>query len=217
MPFMNPLREDELVQLLEPLGLKAGDRTVDLGGGRADLSRLLVERFGCIATSVDASPAACEAARQRAPGVEVIVARAEDWLTRNPTQGHALVAAVGAVHAFGDGLAGFRNALASVHARHLLFADSVALGPDAARKFEVARVEEVEALFRGRVVSAVHLGPERVAAYEQAWCDALRAYLVAHPGDPREDWVRERLAWSEAPDMRRARAELGFRAWVLHG
>lgn len=221
---MNPLVEGELLELLSPAALCAGQVALDLGGGRGDLSRLLAGRFGCRVVLVDASPAACEAARERTRGldVEVHTLRAEDYLSRSAREARpddvALAAVLGAVHAFGPGLDGHRSAFAALapRARFVLLADAVALGPRAAQGFEVASAAELDALFHDRVVSSISLGPDRMAAYERAWCDNLAAYLAAHPGDPREDWARERLAWSTSPKLSAARAELGFRALVLH-
>jgi len=216
---MNPLTESELLELLHPVALRPGARTVDLAGGRADLSRLLATRFQCVTTSVDVSPAACDAARERTSGlpVEVLVMRAEDHVARQLPNSFALASVIGAIHAFGSGIVGFRKALRQLAplATHVLLADLVALGARAARAFDVTPADELDHLFGKHVVSFLHLGPERVAAYEQAWCGNLAAYLAAHPGDPREAWARERIAWSAAPDLRAARTELGFRAFVL--
>jgi hypothetical protein len=82
---------------------------------------------------------------------------------------------------------------------------------------ERAFARAFERLLRPHAVSHLRLGPERVAAYERAWCDALAAWLVAHPGDPREAWARERIAWTDDEGLRAARAELAFDAWVVLG
>ena len=220
MPFMNPLTEAELLSLLAPVALTAGDRTLDLGGGRADLSRLLAERFGCAATSVDASPGATEAARARTRhlgGVELHTLDAQSYLARERPTGLALVSVVGAVHAFGEALEGWRQARAALRpvAIHTLLAELVATGARAEKAFGVARAADVEALLSSDAVASIRLGPDRVLAYERAWCASLAAFLEAHPGDPREAWARERIAWTEAPDLRAARAELEFRAWLV--
>lgn len=218
MPFMNPLTEAELLALVAPAGLTAGSRTLDLGGGRADLSRLLAERFGCAATSVDASPGATEAAaaRTRHLGVALHTLDAQTYLARERPTGLALVSVVGAVHAFGEALGGWRAARAALRpvATHALFAELVATGPRAVEAFGVARAADVEALFAGETRASTRLGPDRVLAYERAWCAGLAAFLEAHPGDPREAWARERIAWTEAPALRAARVELEFRAWL---
>jgi SAM-dependent methyltransferase len=221
MPFLDPLEERELSILLDPLALTPGARTLDLGGGRADLSALLARRWGCVATSVDRSPAACEEGRARTRGlpVEIVVARADDHVARTQPRGLALASCVAATHAFGAGEQAFARAFEMLLpcARHLLLADLVALGPRAAKAFESARADTVERLLRPHAVSHLRLGPERVAAYERAWCDALAAWLLAHPGDPREAWARERIAWTDDEGLRAARAELAFDAWVVRG
>jgi SAM-dependent methyltransferase len=224
MPFLDPLAEHELVTLLEPLAplaLRPGARTLDLGGGRADLSALLARRWGCQATSVDLSPAACEAGRERTRGlpVEIVVARADEHVARTQPRGLALASCVGATHAFGAGEQAFARAFEVLApcAGHVLLADLVALGARAAKAFGSARADAVERLLAPHAVAHLRLGPERVAAYERAWCEALAAWLDAHPGDPREAWARQRIAWTDDAGMREARGELGFDAWVVRG
>lgn len=221
MPFLDPLEERELVALIEPLALAPGARTLDLGGGRGDLSALLARRWGCQATSVDLSPAACEAARERTRGlaVEIVAARAEEHLRRSRPRGLALASVIGATHAFGAGDEAFLRAHAQLApcATRVLLADLVALGPRAQKAFGSARADAVERAFAPHARAHLRLGPERVAAYERAWCDALAAWLEAHPGDPREAWARQRIAWTDAKELRDARAELAFDAYVLGG
>lgn len=221
MPFMNPLTAAELVSLLDPLGLRPGDRTLDLGGGRADLSRLLAERYGCVATSVDGSAAATEQARARIAGLSVTAEThdARSYLALERPRGLALVSVVGAVHAFGDGLAGWTGAIEACApcARGILLAELVGLGRRATKAFGVAAADDVETAVAasGATATAHRLGPDRVLAYERAWCKSLAAFLDAHPGDPREAWGRDRIAWTEQAELRTARAELEFRAYVL--
>lgn len=223
MPFMNPLDEAELTSLLDRLGLEAGDRTLDLGGGRADLSRLLARRYGCVATSIDGSAAATAQARERTAGLPVTADThdARAYLAQERPRGLALVSVVGAVHAFGDALAGWTGALeaAAPCARALLLAELVGLGRRATKTFGVAAADDVEravgAAAGAAPVVRLVLGPDRVLAYERAWCASLAAFLDAHPADPREAWGRERIAWTEQPSLRAARAELEFRAYLV--
>ena len=215
MAVMGPLHEHELLALLEGR-VAPGDRLLDLGGGRGDLALLCAQRFGCRAITVDRSPATCEEARRRVRGasVEVVCDETRAYLARESPRGLALACVVGALHAFGTGIASWTNAIETLAplARAVLVADIVATGPLGARTFDVARASELEPLER-KARARLVLPSDRVVAYEQAWCDAVAASPVVRDGDPRAEWVRERLAWSER--TRDAWRELAFVAlWI---
>lgn len=220
LPLMNPLTEAELIQLLDAAELSPGGLVLDLGGGRGDLARLAAQRYRCSATSVDWSPAACEAARARtqALGVEVVCQDARTYLQLRSTASPpvALAAALGALHAFGSGLPSWTGAVEGLgpHARRVLVGDLVALGAAAAREMDVVTMGQLDPLLR-RAVARVVLKPARVIAYERAWCNAVDEFLRAHPGDPRSDWALERIAWSRAPQRESAWDELAFVALLL--
>src|SRR5664279_4628391 len=73
--FSEPLAT-EFVALL---GLRDGDRVLDVGCGPGALTRLLVQRLGAAAVSaVDPSESFVTAVRERIPGIEVYRAAAED-------------------------------------------------------------------------------------------------------------------------------------------
>jgi len=74
MPLMNPLTEQELASILDAAALSSSSRVLDLGAGRSDLARLCAVRYGASTTSVDRSPAACDAARGRTTGLPIEVA-----------------------------------------------------------------------------------------------------------------------------------------------
>lgn len=220
MPLMNAMREDELLALLAQAELQRGDAVLDLGGGRADLGRLCVQRYGCLATSVDRSPAACELARERTAGldVDVLCQDARAHLETAPRRDLALAAALGALHAFGTGVASWTRALEALEARarFVLLGDLVALGPRAAAEMDVATLEEIAPLL-SRARDRVVLGADRVIAYEEAWCEAVDAYLDAHPGDPRSAWATQRIAWSRDAARHAAWRELAFVALLIPG
>lgn len=220
MPLMNPLALDELLSLLEPAALQRGEAVLDLGGGRADLARICVERFGCVATCVDRSPGACDAARERAGTIalDVVCQDARAYLERSATRDIGLVAALGALHAFGSGLPSWTSALDTLRprARFTLVGDLVARGPAAANEMDVATMEQVTPLLTNATAHVV-LPPNRVFAYERAWCEAIERYLAAHPNDPRAEWAVERIAWSRAPRRARAWAQLTFVAMLVRG
>ncbi len=224
LPFMCPLEEGELTELLAPAALTPGDRTLDLGGGRGDLACLLARRFGCEATSVDRSAQASEAARARAAGLTVRVEQADAraHLQRAEAGGEplALLSLVGAIHCFGTGRQGWARALEAVapRARRLLVGDLAATTPRAAEAFEVALLDELDlpgGAGREEVLASLVLGPERVLAYERAWCASVAAHVAAHPDDPRSAWARQRIAWTDEPSLREARAELVFAVFLL--
>ena len=217
LPFMSPLTEEELTRLLTPAALSPGDRVLDLGAGRGDLAVLLSRRFGSRVVSVDRSPAACEEAQRRTVGLDVDV-RCEDaalYVRAAEPGSFALASAVGALHAFGSGIESWTNAESELGriARRVVVADLVALGPHAAKEFEVAPLEKLT--LRGRSQAHEILSPGRVHDYERAWADGLARHLEAHPDDPRADWARERIAWTEDPSLRLARSELAFAAFFV--
>lgn len=222
LPFMCPLREDELASLLEHAALAAGARTLDLGGGRADLAALLARRFGARAESVDRSAQAIEAARARTGGLDVTLVEADagTHLATLPARSRALASCVGAVHCFGVGAQGWRATVRALDrvAERLLVGDLVATTARAAEAFEVAELDALATLASetGRTVRAsLVLEAARVASYERAWCDAVAAHVAAHPDDPRNAWARARLAWTDAPALREARDALGFAVYLL--
>lgn len=220
MPLMSPMRLDELASLLAATDLREHDRVVDLGAGRADLGRFVHERYGCVVTSVDRSPAACEAARERplADVIEVVCQDARVFLHQRDPHEIGLAAALGSLHAWGSGLPSWTRALEDLRprARWVLVGDLVALGPIAVAAMDVATLGQL-ASWLGAARERVILPPERVRAYERAWCDAVERYLDAHPGDPRDDWARERIAWSRAPSLESAWSQLAFAALLVPG
>lgn len=220
MPLMNPLRVEEVAALLACADLRKHDRVVDLGAGRADLGRLVSERYDCVVTSVDRSPAACETARRTplSPEIEVVCQDARVFLEQRDPHDLGLAAALGALHAFGSGLPSWTRAFEELRprARWVLVGDLVALGPIAAAAMDVATLGQLApwlSLARERVI----LPPDRVRAYERAWCAAVERYLATQPGDPRGDWARERIAWSRGTSLEAAWAQLAFVALLVPG
>jgi hypothetical protein len=215
MPLMCALDEAEMIGLLDGL-VAPGDRVADLGGGRGDVARLCATRFGCAVITVDRSSLACEEARRRTEGlrVEVVCDDALSWLERSRPRGLRLACTLGALHAFGAGRLGWARALdvLAPTARTVLLADLVSTGPLASSTFEVAARAELEVLER-RAQRALVLPAERVLAYERAWCDAVSRSPAARGDDPRADWARQRLAWSE--QTRPAWSELAFVALAI--
>ena len=211
MELMNPLTRAEVIGVLGGVG--ALGRVIDVGAGRGDLARIVVELGGeCVA--IDRSEAACAIARERGRGlaIEVVCGDAREEIARARGR-FDLGCALGAVHAFGDRAPGWGAAKAALGAiaSRVLLADLVATGADAAREFEVARIEELGELGAPALV----LDAARVRDYERRWSESLARWLGEHADDPRADWARERVAWTDAPALRAARAELAFAVFVL--
>lgn len=225
MPLMCPLREEELLALLDVAELAPAERTLDVGGGRGDLARLCAARYGVSASTVDRSAQATEEARRRAGSlsVEVVLGDGAGHLATIAPGSLALGSAVGAVHCFGTGLAGWTEAVRALaaRARRVLVGDLAARTDEAAAAFDVARLDAVEgdslarAVGRPRALATLVLDATRVAAYERAWCASVAAHVAAHPSDPRNDWARARLAWTDEPTLRAAREALVFVAHLL--
>ena len=218
MVFMNPLREDELALLLANVALDDASHVLDLCGGRADLSRAIAAQTGCAATSVDLSAQACREASLRAAGLRVnVVCSDVSTFLESDVKRYTLALCVGGTHAFGTGVEGWKEALQlKTRASTILIGDLVAQSDEAAQAFEIPTLRELEALpelaaSRARLV----LDAARVEAYERAWCASVARFLDAHPDDPRAAWGRQRIAWTDAPDFREARAQLAFALWVV--
>jgi SAM-dependent methyltransferase len=95
-------------QLAEFAGIAAGQRVLDVGCGPGALTTELVARLGADAVAaVDPTEAFVEAARERHPGVDVRVARAEELPFADGAFDAALAQLV--VHFMADPVAGLRD------------------------------------------------------------------------------------------------------------
>jgi SAM-dependent methyltransferase len=212
MPMCSPLTLEELDPLLRAVPLRPGDRTIDLGGGRGDLAIHCAKHFGCEATTVDLSEEMTREARERARGVAgVVVERGAAAEVR--AYGCALASCLGATFALG----GFAQALTPLFScvragGAILVGDLVALGDEAAAALEIARLDEMREHPHERELV---LGPERLAAYEEAWTAAVRAHLAQHPTGPDADWARFRIEWMASEGMARVRRELAFAVFLM--
>ena len=219
MAFMNPLRENELALLLANVALDDASHVLDLCGGRADLSRAIAAKTGCEATSVDLSAQACREASLRAADfrVNVVCSDVRAFL-ESDLKRYTLALCVVGTHAFGTGVEAWKETLHQLKARASLnlIGDLVALSDEAARAFEIPTLRELEALPELAASKApLVLDAARVEAYERAWCASVACFLDAHPDDPRAAWGRQRIAWTDAPEFREARAQLAFALWVV--
>lgn len=219
MAFMNPLREDELAGLLANVALGEASHVLDLCGGRADLSREMARRTGCEATSVDLSAQACREATLRAAGLRVnVVCSDVRAFLESDSKHYALALCVGGTHALGSGIEAWTTALRQLKTRAstILIGDLVARSEVAASAFEIPTLQALEALPELAAAKAtLVLDAARVEAYERAWCASVARFLDAHPNDPRAAWGRQRIAWTDAPDFREARAALAFALWLV--
>jgi cyclopropane fatty-acyl-phospholipid synthase-like methyltransferase len=222
LPFMCPLEERELCALLDAAAPPRGSATLDLGGGRADLSVLLARRHGVRPTSVDRSAQATEAAHARIAGLDVtlVTTDAATHLASVAPRSLSLASCVGAVHCFGVGAPAWHRAAEALDplAERLLLGDLVATTREAAEAFELAELRELDTLaahVHRTVITSQLLDASRVRAYERAWCASLAAHVEAHPGDPRNAWARARLTWAEDPSLEAAREALRFAVFVL--
>ena len=219
LPFLCPLREDELVSLLDRAGLVPSGASLDLGGGRADLSILLARRYGMRAVSVDRSAQATEAAKARVGTLDVtlVTGDAKAHLATIGDRSLALASCLGAVHCFGVRREGWQRTTDALDrvATRVLVGDLVARSDEAADAFEIARLDALDALLADRAIARTVLDASRVHAYERAWCSSVAAHVAAHPGDPRNAWARARLAWADEPSLASARDALAFVTYLL--
>lgn len=214
---MSPLRVDELSAALDALSLARGDHVLDVGAGRGELARLVVERHGARVTAVDRSAEACARARAATSGlpVEVIEADIGTFIASSGCpRALGAACAVGSVHAFGSGRASWERARESLAplARVVLVADLVALGERSASCFDLASLEPLSSRLGEPLLV---LPPSRVLAYERAWCAAVEAHLTTHPHDPRNAWAIQRLEWSRSAETSTAFAETAFAVFVI--
>ncbi len=219
MAFMNPLRVDELAWLLANVALDDESHVLDLCGGRGDLSRAIAARAGCEATSVDLSAQACREASLRAVGLRMkVVCSDVRAFLESDSKHYALALCVGGTHAFGSAVEAWKTTLHQLKTRAsmILIGDLVAQSDEAAQAFAIPTLRALETLPELALSKpALVLDASRVEAYERAWCASVARFLDAHPDDPRAAWGRQRIAWTDAPEFREARAQLAFALWLV--
>lgn len=99
--YSEPLAE----QFVDWVGVRPGERALDVGCGPGALAARLVDRLGTAAVSaVDPSPPFLDAVRARLPGLDVRAGAAEQLPFADDTFDHALAQLV--VHFMGDPVAG---------------------------------------------------------------------------------------------------------------
>jgi SAM-dependent methyltransferase len=220
LPIQDPITSEQLDTVVAACAVSPDDLAVDLGCGAGELLARLVERWGCRGIGIDLAATAIERARPRAPQIEWRVDDARNHGVREA--GAALVACIGASHAFG----GMAPALAELVplARAGGF---VLLGegywrvppPDdwlaalGAARDELTDRDGVLAALEAcglRISDAVDASPTDIDDYNGAWRANLETHLRVHADD---EEVRGALNAAEAWHRDCGRY-LGFGAFV---
>jgi len=211
MAIMNPLSSAKLDEAIEVLELERGARVVDLGCGKGELLRRLVERYAATAIGVDTSPELLAEARRH--GIETV----EGDATAYDGDGFDLAASVGGPVSLGK--------LASLvrSGGFVLYGDGYwRRDPDAAYLAALGATREELSDYAGTIAAGEELGLVPLHAvvasvddfdrYEWAWSRNGERYAAAHPDEPGVDQF---LAWIR--NGRRRYVELGGRETLGFG
>ncbi|MBC8406802.1 MAG: class I SAM-dependent methyltransferase [Planctomycetes bacterium] len=99
MRYWNPIHADVFQQWIDSLKLTASSSALDVGCGRAELLKLIANRFGCACLGVDSSAAATEMASEIVP----VDLRCTPFQAGDFDAGKFdLIACIGSTHAVGD-------------------------------------------------------------------------------------------------------------------
>lgn len=228
---LNPLREEQLVELGRVVRLQPGARVLDLGCGKGELLCRWAHEFGTRGTGVDVSPVFLAAARRRAvelgvaEEVSLIEADASTWV---PDGAAYDIGSCNGATWIGDGVPGTLALLRQAVRPDGLFLigepfwreppppgalEAVRAGPEefasldgTLDRFEAAGTELVE------LVAADEHSWDRYAAAQ--WWN-LREWLDANPTDSRAGEVRAFLDQERRGYLRYLRRFLGWAVFVL--
>ena len=212
--FHNPLDPARVAEALDALGLRPGDRVLDVGCGAGELLVGLAERHGCTGIGVDTSEILVAEARRRAAlrapraGLEFVAGRAEDVV---PDGSFAAACCLGSLHALGGleaGLPWLRRAVGADGA--VVIADGFwARAPDPAFLTALGATEDELPAFDGLLATctAAGLRPVWIATssaedwerYEWTLVSNGDRWAREHGGDPLADDVR---GWIDAARAR---------------
>jgi SAM-dependent methyltransferase len=220
---MSPLSDAALDEAIAQLALPPNARVLEVGCGRAEVLRRIVERWDARATGYDRDPAAIAEARRRVPEADLLVAE------EPPPGPFDLVVCVASSHALG----GFPGALGAL--RGLVAGGGrVVLGegywqrepsPAYLDALGGASADELgsytELLEAARRAGLTRLWASVASAedwerYERTLVGNAERWAAAHAGEPGAEVLRERAARARArlslPD---GHATLGFALLLL--
>ena len=220
---MNPLAETQLDEAVGLLGLPREARVLEVACGKGEVLRRIHARFGARGYGYDSDTAAIAAARERAPGLDFLVADAP------PPGPWDLVACVASSHALG----GFPAALAALRelaapGGQVLLGEGYWRRPPSEAYLAAlggASADELPGL-PGllRACEEAALTPLWMSAVSEADWDRYEWRLVLnterwaaeHPADPGAATMRERAARARARlGLPHGRETLGFALLIL--
>lgn len=214
LAIQDPITSDQLDLVVRACAVAPSDLAVDLGCGTGELLARIVERWHCRGIGIDRSEEAIRRARLRSSAVEWQVADAKDHGLHDGDA--ALVASIGATHAFGSLTQTLDAIVPLVRTGGLVVVGDgywrtdpsdewlAALG---ATRDELADRESLIATIEAAgldVETAVDASSADVDAYNDAWRANLERRLAAHPDGPDRADIEAALA-----DARRWHGECG--------
>jgi SAM-dependent methyltransferase len=229
LPVMNPLSDAALDEAIDALQLAPGARALDLGCGKAEVLRRVVERYEAHGVGVELSPfllrqARADAMRLERGSLELVEGDALTYVADPPFD---LVMAIGP----GWEHSSFGGLLQQMH-RHvverglLLVADGywrVEPTDDYLRHLGATR-DEMQA-HADNVRTGIGLGLEPLWAttateqdwdrYEWRWLAAVERWAASHPRDPQRAVFLERARAGRDRYLAGGREQLGFGIYLF--
>ena len=232
LPVMNPLSDatlDEAIGMLGAAGLERGSRILDLGCGKAEALRRIVERYEAHGVGVDLSPYILRQARAETMRLE----RGTLELVEADARGYAADRPFDLVVALGPGWehAGFGALVQELH-RHVVERGLLLVGDgfwrteptaDYLRRLGASRDEM--GTHPGNLLTAMELGLEPLWAttateqdwdrYEWRYLAAVERWADAHPHDPQRVAFIDRARAGRDRYVAGGREQLGFGVYLL--
>lgn len=236
LPFMNPMGEERVREIIELVRLPAGGNIADFGAGTCELPIRLVERYGVHAECVELSPTLASLARDRAAdrlravaqgGVTVHEGDAGAFKATIPPASFDLTICIGSTHALG-GLAMAVRTMARLTRPGglVLIGEGIWERPPTAQYLLATGIgtDDFRTLAENLdVMAGEGLMPRWIAttsvqewdAYEWAHARSIEDWAATRPGDETaKGLVTRSRAWRDAY-VRAGRNTLGFGLYLM--
>jgi cyclopropane fatty-acyl-phospholipid synthase-like methyltransferase len=228
--FCSPVSEAKFDQVVDLVGLKAGDAVVDFGCGNAAMLLRLATRFGVAAEGVELSPQMAQMAKDRVMGSEVRIHECTATEFQGPVAGYALAMAVGAGGLFDESsVEGALQGLARFvkPGGYVLFGDVYWRQSPPQAYLDFLDIEPGEYLDHAGIVragqsaglipfQAVTSTEDEWDSYEWRYSRSIEQHILEQPQDPDNDAMRARIgAWRDMY-LAEGRSTLGFGLYLFH-